>query len=158
MPAPNLGGSVRIASLIAAAALAVENLRSTSGAIRVVASIASENLGWKYHPFRQFAHVLGTAVPTLEVITLGVFFFVVFARSLKTQDRKPGERSNFVGLTSFMVAAVFVIALVETFISVMLAPRPLRASVMRLLLHFATLASLIAFFYVFGVKQRRDQN
>jgi hypothetical protein len=55
-----------------------------------------------------------------------------------------------------MVAAVFVIALVETFISVMLAPRPLRASVMRLLLRFATLPSDIGFFYVFGVKQRRD--
>jgi hypothetical protein len=157
-PAPNLSGSVRIASLIAAAALAVENLRSTYGTIRVVANIASESLDWKYHPFRQFAHVLGTAMPTLVVITLGVFLFVVFARSLKTQDWKPGERSNFVGLTSFMVAAVFVIALVETFISVMLAPRPLRASVMRLLLRFATLASLIVFFYVFGVRQRRDQN
>jgi hypothetical protein len=96
-PAPNLSGSVRIASLIAAAALTVENLQSAYGSIRGAASVASDSLGWKYHPFRLIAYVLGRSVPTLAVITLVVFFFAVFARSLKTQDSKPGEGSNFVG-------------------------------------------------------------
>lgn len=159
-PVPNVGGAVRIASVVAAAALTVENLLSAYHNIRGTVAAASESGLWKYHPLRQFAHILGLAIPTLAEITMVVFLLAVFARSLKAQDRKPRlvVRSRFLKLASLMVAAVFVIALVTTFFSVILASEPLKVSIVRLLLRFATLASFIVFYFVFGLNQRRTRH
>ncbi len=55
-----------------------------------------------------------------------------------------------------MVSAVFVIALVATFFPVILPSRAPTASIVRVLLRFATLGSFIAFYFVFGMSQRRD--
>jgi len=157
--APNVGGAVRIASVVAAAALILENLPSAFGAIRGATAAASDSWLWKYHSLRHFAYVLGLAIPTLGEITLVAFLLAVFARSLKGQDRKEdsGDRIGFLKLASFTVAVVFLIALFGTFIAVILAPRPHIGSVVRLLLRFATLASFIVFFFLFGVNQRRDE-
>jgi len=157
-PVPNVGGGVRIASVVAAGALTVENLRYTYHQIQGAAAAASESWLWKDHPLRQFAHVLGMAIPTLAEITMVVFLLVVFFRSLKAQDRKRdlAGRTFFLKVASLMVAAVFAIALVATFFPVILASRPPTVSVVRLLLRFATLASFVAFYFVFGMNQRRE--
>jgi hypothetical protein len=157
-PAPGVGGGVGIASIAAAVALTAENLSSAFGTIRSVAAAASESWLWKYHPLRQCARELGLAIPMLDEIAVVVFLLVVFARSLKVQDRNKGleNRSGFLKVASFAVAAVFVVALVGTFSVVILAPRPLTLSAVRLLLRFAALASCVAFFAVFGVNQRRQ--
>ena len=96
----------------------------------------------------------------LDEIAVVVFLLVVFARSLKTQDRKQGleNRSGFLKLASFAVVAVFVVALVGAFSVAILAPRPLNLPVVHLLLRFATLSSCIAFFVVFGMNQQRHNN
>jgi hypothetical protein len=159
-PAPGVGGGVGIASIVAAMALIAENLPSAFGTIRSVAAAASESWLWKYHPLRQCARELGLAIPMLDEIALVVFLLVVFARSLRAQDRKRGLESGtgFLKLASFAVAAVFVLALVGTFSVVILAPRPLTLPVVHLLLRLVTLTSCIAFFVVFGVNQRRQNN
>lgn len=158
-PAPNVSGAVRVASVVAAAALIAENLPAAFNSIRGATAAASESSLWKYHPLGQFAYVLGMAIPTLAGISLVVFLLVVFAGSLNERARieELGDRSGFLKLASFVVAAVFVIALVGSFFTVILAPRPLTVSVVRLFLRFATLASSIAFFFVFGVNQRQHK-
>src|SRR5258708_17431303 len=50
----NTSGAVRFTSVIAAAALTVENLRPTYFSIRGAVAAADNVLGWKYHPFNQF--------------------------------------------------------------------------------------------------------
>jgi hypothetical protein len=159
-PVPNVGGAMRIASFVAASALIVENFRSAIGSIRAAAVAGSDSWLWRYHPLRHFAYILGLAIPTLGEITLVVFLLVVFARSLGRQDLKQDleDRTGFLRLASFGVAAVFVIALVGTFFAVILAPRPYSVWVVRLLFRFATLASLVAFFFVTGVNQQRGES
>ena len=157
-PVPNVGGAVRIASIVAAAALTIENLPYAFHQIQSTAAAAGESWLWKNHPLRQFERVLGLAIPTLGEIAMVVFLLVVFSRSLKAQGRKQDlvDRTRFLKVASLMVAGVFVIALVATFIPVILASRPPTVSVMRIFLRFATLASFISFFFVFGMSQRRD--
>jgi hypothetical protein len=159
MPAPKVGGAVRIVSVLAAAAVVVENLSSVFSTIRGAAAVASDSALWRFHPLRQFGYVLGLLIPTLATITLVVFLLAVFVKSPRTQDRKQDleDRTGFLKLASFTVATVFVVALVGTVFSVILAPRPPTVSVAHLLLRFAALASYIAFFFVFGVNQRRDE-
>ena len=158
VPVPNVGHGVRIASVVAATALTVENLPYAYHQIQGAIAVASESWLWKDHPLRQFAHVLGLAIPTLAEITMVVFLLVVFSRSLRAQDGKQDlvGRTRFLRVASLMVAAVFVIALGTTFFPVILASRPPTVSVVRLLLRFATLASFVAFYFVIGMNQRRD--
>jgi len=58
----NLSGAVRLASVIAAAALTIENLLPTYAMIRNVVATAGEPLGWKYHPFERLLYVLAQAI------------------------------------------------------------------------------------------------
>jgi len=143
---------------VAATALTVENLPYAYRQIRGAIAAANESWLWKIHPLRQFAHVLGLAIPTLAEITMVVFLLAVFSISLKAQDRKQDlvGRSRFLKVASLMVAAVFFVALVASFVPVVLASRPLTVSVVRLLLRFATLASFVAFYFVYGMSRRRD--
>jgi hypothetical protein len=158
-PAPNVGGGVRIASVVAAAALIVENLPSALGTIRAATAAASECWLWRYHPLKQFANVLGLAIPALAGVSLVVFLVAVFARTLEAQDRKQDmkDRQGLLKLASFTVAAVFVLALFGACYAAILAPRPPAVPLVRFLLRFATLASSLAFFFVFGVNQRRHE-
>jgi hypothetical protein len=76
-PMANVGGAVRIASVVAAAALIVENLPYAYHQILGTTAAASESWLWKYHPLQQFAHILGLAIPMLAEITMVAFLLAV---------------------------------------------------------------------------------
>jgi hypothetical protein len=158
--APNVGGPVRIASLAAAAALTVENLFPSYTTILGAVAAANNSLGWKYHPLKQFVFVFVPTIPTLEVISLVVFLLVVFSISSKTSDwtQSPKDRTSTLSFVSLAAAALGFIAAAFFLYSVIFAPRPLASSVLRLVLRFATLVSLIAFFFVFGMNQQRGNS
>jgi hypothetical protein len=154
-PAPNLGGAVRIASLIAAAALTGENLLPTYNTIWGALTAANHSLGWRYHPLKQFAYVIAPTIPTLVVVSLVAFLLLVFSMSLRTQDltQCPKHRTDRLRLISLAAATVSLIGVACFLYFAIAAPGPLASSV-SLFLRFATLSSLTAFFWVFGMNQR----
>lgn len=156
VPTPNVGGAVRIVSALAAVTMTVENLPSALGTIRGVVPVVRETMLWRLHPLRQLGYFLGLTLPTLAGITLLVFLVAVLVRTLQTPSHA-ADQGNFLRLASFTVAAVFVIALIGTFFAVLMTPRPVAASTLRLTLRFGSLASFIAFFFVFGLNQHRSQ-
>jgi hypothetical protein len=152
------GSAVRIASLVAASTLIIENMLPTLGTIQGAIAAANNSLGWKYHPLNQFAYVLGPTIPTLEIISLVVFLLLVFSRSSRALDRDPRPKaSGVLSLASFAAATMSFIAVAVFLYSIIMAAQPIATSVFRLLLRFATLVSLLSFFFVFGVSQRRGK-
>jgi hypothetical protein len=157
MPAPNVGGAIKIVAVLAAAALTIENLPYAISTIRGTAPYINETALWKFHPIRQIAYVLGSTLPLISGITLVVFLFAVFARAQKPKYAIPNAQgqTEFLRLASFTVAAVFAVGLAGTIFAVAVT-RPFTASALRLLLRFATLVSFVAFFFVFGLNQHRQ--
>jgi hypothetical protein len=151
----NVGGAVKVSALVAASTLMVENMLPTLRTIGGATAAANNSLGWKYHPFKEFVYVLGPTIPTLGVISLVVFLLLVFSRPSSSGPRP--KASGTVTLVSFAAAAMYVVAIAWLLYSVIMAPKPIASSVFRLLFRFATLASLTAFFLVFGVNQRRAE-
>jgi hypothetical protein len=151
----NVGGAVRIAALVASSTLMIENMLPTLSTIRGAIAAANDSLGWKYHPFKRLVYVLGPTIPTLEIISLVVFLLLVFSGSSSREPRP--KASGTLSSVSFAAAAMGFVAIAGFLYSVIMAPQPIASSVFRLLLRFATLASLIGFFFVFGVNQRRGK-
>jgi hypothetical protein len=155
-PGPDIGRLEGVLSVLAATAIAVENFRSAAGSFKWVAIEASYGSPWRFHPFRNFAYLLGTLIPALAEITVASFFVFIFVRTLKARRVNDEDRSRtgFLMYASLAVAAVFAIALIGTVIALNSTPRPWPASNMRILMRFSTLASSIAFFLVFSLRKR----
>jgi hypothetical protein len=151
----NVGGAVRVAALVAASTLMIENMLPTLSTIGGVIAAANNRLGWKYHPLKQFAYVLGPTIPTLEVISLVVFLLLVFSGSWSREPRS--KASGSLSLVSFAVAAMGFVGIAGFLYSVIMTRQPIASSVFRHLLRIAALISLISFFFVFGVNQRRGK-
>lgn len=152
----NLSGAVRIASVIAAAALTIENLLPAYATIRHVVAAVDDGWGWKYHPFEHLAYVLVPAIPTLGPVSLIVFVFLVFFVSVKTPGWTP-DRSGILRLTSFSVAVAWAVGLVWLLYSVIATPQLSAYSIFRLLLRLFTLVSVAGFFWVLGANQERGE-
>lgn len=77
---------VRRAALIAALCLAIENVRMAYGTFRgvVVIRSSSDSLAWKYHPFIRARYILVSAFLSLAVISILIFFLVVWRTSLQS--------------------------------------------------------------------------
>jgi len=149
----NLSGAVRLASVIAAAALTIENLLPAYAMIGNAVAAAGDPLGWKYHPFKRLVYVLTEAIPALGPVSLMVFLFLVFFVSLKTPAWAP-DRSGTLRLASFSVAAAGVIGLAWFFFSLIATPQLSAYSIFGLLLHLFTLVSFVVFFWVLGANQQ----
>jgi hypothetical protein len=91
------GSAVRIASLVAASTLIIENMLPTLGTIQGAIAAANNSLGWKYHPLNQFAYVLGPTIPTLENYLSGSVSFAGFFTLIESTRSGP-KAEGFWGL------------------------------------------------------------
>jgi hypothetical protein len=78
-PSLNLSHWMRVTALVAASALAIENLLPTYGTIRGIVFASRYVLSWKHrHSFSELSYVFTPAIPTIAVVTLIAFFVAVY--------------------------------------------------------------------------------
>lgn len=151
----NLGGAVKVTSIVLALALALENWRYVYNTTRYAVVAGSNSELWRFHKLKEVADLFVATIQALAIVTTILFLLLLFVRSLKARNTKPGpeDRIAFLRLISLLAATVSVIWLALAVLSIILAPRSLELSVAPILLRFATLIGLAVFFLTFGLNQ-----
>lgn len=151
---------VGYAALMAALCLVIENLGATYTTFRLVGSSLGDSLVLKYEPFIQARHMLGSAVPSLAVVSMVMFLLVVWHTSPRSSAAsKPvgnGHRGdNVLGVAALLAFMASMVAIGQLLLAVTGNPvwqRPGFSG--RFSLRLLSLGSLAVFFLLLKQSQR----
>jgi hypothetical protein len=151
---------VRIAALIAALCLGVENVLPAYGAIRGVVISSRYALAWRYHPFGQLRYVLAPTIPTISVISVIAFLIVVYQKSprLTQLDETEIEAHEYIALriAAILVFVANIVAMGQLIFFVFSSPISQTPGFgVRFALRLLSLGSLATFFFFVAVGQQR---
>jgi len=151
---------VGYAAFIAAVCLGIENLGSTYETFRFVGSTLGDSLFREYRPFIRARHILGSAIPSLAVVSLVIFLLVVWYTSPRSSGASTpvgnGRRGhNALGVAALLAFMASVVAIGQLLLAVTGNPVWQRPGFSRRFsLRLLSLGSLAVFFLLLKQSQR----